>query len=84
MNLPIVDSEDGMNLIHHLFVNYVPCVDADFLFHKLMEMGINPNRLTKYQESPLDLAIEHKTSALELVLRNSKYHFRFDFNNQNN
>ena len=84
MNLPIVDSEDGMNLIHHLFVNYVPCVDADFLFHKLMIIGIDPNKLTKFQESPLDLAIEHKTDALELVLRSYQYHDKFEFNNQNN
>ena len=49
-----------------------------------MELRVNPNKLTKYQESPIDLAIEHKTSALDLVLSCPQYHRMFNFNIQEN
>jgi len=80
MELPITDSEDGMNLMHHLFVNYLKQPDADLFFHKLIELGVNPNKLTKFKESPIDLAIEHKTCALDLVLSLPQYHSLFNFN----
>ena len=53
-----------MNLMHHLFVWFDGSVDANACFERLMQLGVDPNKLTNFGETPLDLSISHHTEAL--------------------
>ena len=69
MPLQITENEDGMGLMHHLFVNWDDSALARIMLKKLIQRHPSDcNSLTTYGETPLDLAIEHKTSVLKYVL----------------
>lgn len=39
LNSEVVPNEDGYNLLHHLFANYVMCQEADQFFDILLQGG---------------------------------------------
>ena len=65
MPLSVKLGDDKMTLIHHLFVNYEEKVECRELIIKCLQMfPLHANEITNYCETPLDLAIEHRTDAL--------------------
>jgi hypothetical protein len=63
-----LDSEQqtasDMNLMHHLFVWFDTSNEANACFERLMQLGVDPNKLTNFGDTPLDLSISHHTQAL--------------------
>lgn len=55
---------EGMNLMHHLFVWFDASAEASACFEQLMQLRVDPNKLTNFGDTPLDLAISHHTQAL--------------------
>ena len=81
LNDRTVPNEDGYTLLHHLFVNYRACADADTFFTALVEYESHGSKFTEkltcFEETALDLAVMLKTDALQLA---SRYLELFDFN----
>jgi ankyrin repeat protein len=74
-----------MTLLHHLMVNYRDKdEDANNLFKYFVESSqIDLNALTKFGESALDLAVEHRSKALDKAME-PQFRTRFEFNNNQN
>lgn len=74
----IEPSDDGMTILHHLFVNYDGSDECNLILNQVLTRNSSSTRtLTLYGESALDLAIEHKTQAVQFALANKSF---FDFN----
>ncbi len=53
-----------MNLLHHLFMWFDASTEANACFEHLMQLGMDPNKLTNCGDTPLDLSISFHTQAL--------------------
>ena len=81
MSGEIVPNEDGYTLLHHFFVNYKACPDADQFFATLVERDTSgrkfTEKLTCFEETALDLAVMLKTEALHVANKHRDL-FNFD------